>query len=912
MKHYRLLLSVLAVILSSTGAARCAEPDPKALEFFEKKIRPVFVEHCYSCHSQQAKKDKKLKGKLYLDSAGGILAGGESGAIIVSGKPRESLLMKALRQDTELKMPPSDKLAQSALADVETWIKMGAAMPADRQAGNQQASFDWDKARQFWAFQPPKKYSAPKVKDEHWSKREIDNFVLAELEKRGLKPNKPASKREWIRRATFDLIGLPPTPEEIDAFLKDESPQAFAKVVDRLLASPHYGERWGRYWLDVVRYADDKALAIAKASPFAFRYRDWVIAAFNQDMPYDRFLKLQIAGDLLNEPNIDPFTKVAGLGFQGLGAEYHKGNFAAQVMADELDDRVDTLSRGLLGLTVACARCHDHKYDPIPTRDYYSLAAAYQGASMSELPVSPPEVVTKYAEWERDTKKQEAEMTQWFADRGNALADSAMQKLDQYLLATYRIRVLRDRKFAHDADAIARDEKLSPYFLNRLLKAMQSGGNSRLPALLTPFHEAAEKTIRTATLSGTTVNIPDDLRKLASSVQAAVRDIPPEPKEKAGPKKASANLTRKALSASGQMPFFVDPKELPNLLDKAERAQYDDKKAKLEQLKKSPPPAPLKIHGVSGGGQPMRVHIRGRVENLGEDAPPGFLRILQQTSTGKPGARGSFTRLELASAIATSQNPLTARVYVNRIWQHHFGRGIVGTPSNFGKLGELPTHPELLDSLAVRFIEAGWSTKWLHRELMLSATYLLNSENSPEYAAKDPENQFLWRMPPGRLDIEAWRDSLLAVSGRLDRTLGGPTIELGSPKNVRRTIYATVSRSVPDGTLTAFDFPDANVSSDRRSVTTVPQQQLFVLNSGFMIECARAFAARLESAAKEDGERINLAFQLAYGRLPTEAENKLGLDFLRSAGEFQKQDKLTPWQQYAQALLGTNEFTWVD
>lgn len=303
----------------------------------------------------------------------------------------------------------------------------------------------------------------------------------------------------------------------------------------------------------------------------------------------------------------------------------------------------------------------------------------------------------------------------------------------------------------------------------------------------------------------------------------------------------------------------------------------------------------------------MRVHVRGRVDNLAEEAPPGFLRILQPRETAAP-----FTRLHLAGAIATAQNPLTARVLVNRVWQHHFGRGIVGTPSNFGKLGDPPTHPELLDTLAVRFIESGWSIKWLHREILLSAVYQLGSDNEQSSSARDPENHYLWRMAPRRLDVEAWRDALLAVSGRLDPTLGGPSFDLGNPRNVRRTLYATVSRSVPSTMLTMFDFPDANVSSDRRTVTTVPQQQLFVLNSDFMIEAARAFAARLAKAAVEDEQRLVLAFQIAYGRSPTPGEKSLGLSFLRAALETGARDKLTPWEQLAQALLATNEFTWVE
>jgi hypothetical protein len=342
-----------------------------------------------------------------------------------------------------------------------------------------------------------------------------------------------------------------------------------------------------------------------------------------------------------------------------------------------------------------------------------------------------------------------------------------------------------------------------------------------------------------------------------------------------------------------------------------------ERKQRLEQHRKQAPPAPMLVHGVQGGGQALRVQVRGRVDNLAEEAPPGFLRILRPNADSDS-PKKTFTRLDLAEAIATPRNPLTARVFVNRIWQHHFGRGIVATTNNFGKLGERPTHPELLDTLAVRFMESGWSSKWLHREIMLSAAYQLSSANDPNSASRDPENQYLWRMSPTRLDVEAWRDALLAVSGRLDRTMGGPSADLGIPhkggaKNVRRTLYALVSRSVPDAMLTTFDFPDANVSSDRRSVTTVPQQQLFALNSDFMIDTAKAFANRLEKAASAEDQRLVLAYRFAFGRAPTPAEQKLGHAFLEAAAASRTpQDKLSPWEQYAQALLASNEFAWVD
>ncbi len=756
-------LSLASLFLLGLASSLRAQPlDAKGVEFFETKIRPILAEHCYKCHSEDARKNRNLKANLLLDTKAGMLKGG----VLVAGKPGESLLLKVLRHDGDIQMPKNGKLPAAVLNDFETWIKLGALDPRDGKTAVVK-EIDWIKARQFWAFQTPIKHLLPKVKNAAWAKRDIDHFILAELEKRNLQPVGLADKRDLIRRATFDLIGLPPTPGEIDAFLKDDSPDAFAKVVDRLLASPHHGERWGRYWLDVARYAEDKALAFVALRPHAYRYRDWVVQALNSDMPYDRFVRLQLAGDLLPSPSgrgdggegaePDLFVKLAGLGFQGLGQEYHRGSVTAQVIADELDDRIDTLSRGLLGLTIACARCHDHKYDPIPTRDYYSLAAAYNGANLTVAPLADAATVERFKTWDKKVK---------------------------------------------DAEAV--------------------------------------------------------LKKLG--------------KEKT-----------------------------PTDAGKKERA---DRQAALDLLKKEAPPPLPQAHVVSGGGTAMRVNIRGNVERPGEAAPPGYLRVLAQDA----GKSDKFTRLELANAIATPKNPLTARVIVNRVWHYHFGRGIVGTTSNFGQLGDRPTHPELLDSLAVRFMEAGWSLRWLHREIMLSTAYQLASTNVPKNAEADPENQYLWRHAPRRLDFEAWRDSWLAVSGRLDATRGGPSLDLDKADNVRRTIYAKVSRLEANKLMVLFDFPDANVTSDRRSVTTVPQQQLFVLNSAFTIETAKAFAKRLEMAAAKDEERIAAAFRLAYGREPAPEEMRVSLDFVRGAGT---KDRLTPWEQFAQAILASNEFQWI-
>ena len=895
-------------LLALSGFGFAAEPDAKALELFEKKIRPVLVEQCYACHSADAAKNKKLKGGLLLDTRQGLLTGGETGPAIVPGKPGEGTLLNALRYSTDLKMPPTSKLANSVVADFETWIKAGATDPRDGKASAPLAAIDWEAARKHWAFQLPKKYPAPAVKQLGWSQTGIDAFVLAALENRGIQPARPADKRALLRRASFDLIGLPPTSAELETFLADESPTAFAKVVDRLLASSHYGERWGRYWLDVSRYAEDKALAFPTPRPHAYQYRDWVVQAFNSDMPYDRFLRLQLAGDMVKEPVDDYFLKLAGLGFQGLGAEYHKGSVAEQVKADELDDRIDTLTRGLLGLTVACARCHDHKFDPIPTRDYYSLAAAYKGSDLNELFLAPNDAVEVRRKWEAKLKELEGAANQYLVDQGRALGKTALVDVRKYLIVSWQLATSKKHKVEVNTAEIIKRERLDPYFVTRWTKVIEASSKAKpaLPALknwLAIAHEALD--------AAKSIAIPESLQKatdqLAEEILAA---LVAHGKEKPALTPRQDELLKAVWLGGGNTPFAPPANEALALLPEAAKRQHASLSDSVAKHKHAEVPQLPKAHGISGGGQAMKINVRGKVDALGEAAPPGFLRVLD-SQNGKRPEKPAFTRFDLADAVCSPDNPLTVRVMVNRIWQHHFGRGIVGTPSNFGKTGDAPTHPELLDTLAVRFVEAGWSIKWLHREIMLSATYQQSSQHSQTSVEVDPENHYLWRFAPHRLDVEAWRDAILSVSGRLDGKLGGTSLSLLEATHVRRTIYSRISRIDPDKLLVMFDFPDANVSSETRGATTIPQQQLFVLNSDFMLRSAKSFAASVEKGATKDEERVALAYRLAFGRSPTARERSVGLAFLSSERE-QKAGSPTALEQFAQALLASNEFTWVD
>ncbi len=692
--------------------------DDPGLEFFERKIRPVLVEQCYSCHSAKAAADGELKGSLRLDTRQALLVGGDSGPAIVPKKPDESPLIEALDYTT-YEMPPSGPLGEQVVADFRKWIEMGAPDPRSGDNAGPIASteIDFKAAREFWSFQPPTRHDQPDVQQSEWIKRSIDGFVLHQMEDAGLSPSESASRRVWLRRVTFDLTGLPPTPQAVDQFLADDSADAKSRVVERLLASPQYGEHWAKMWLDLMRYAEDQAHIVGNnrslCYPNAYLYRDWVIEALNNDIPYDQFVKLQLAADLL-EPDDD--RNHVALGFIGLGPKYYRRN-SLEVMADEWEDRVDVVGRGLLGLTVACARCHDHKYDPIETEDYYALAGVFASTRMLNRPLN-------------DAKKT----------------------------------------------------------------------------------EKAEQTKN-----------PDDA-----------------------------------------MHIIADSKP-----------------------------------------QDLNVFIRGDVKKKGDEVPRRFLQVLD--AEAKPFASGSG-RLELAEKIVDPQNPLTARVIVNRIWARHFGTPLVDTPSNFGELGSKPSHPDLLDDLAVRFIEHGWSLKWLHREITLSATYGQSSEGTTEAIARDPANKFLSRMSRQRLSIEQWRDTILTLSGRLDSQVGGASIDPQNPDSTRRTVYSEISRLELNSMLALFGHPDPNSHSERRIQTTTPLQKLFVLNSPFMVAQAEAFAQRLIDERSDFDTRLELAYQLCFSRSPHETELALAQQFL----DCDEAESLTRWTQFAQILFASNELQFVD
>ncbi len=959
MRVSAILSLFFAALLTSVAPALGPGPSTDPDEFFETRIRPVLANNCFSCHAEIR------SGGLRVDSRDELLKGGKSGPAIVPGKAEESLVIQAVSYAHErLRMPPSGKLKDAEIAALKAWVKMGAPWPdSGRLPPKSKQYFITPEQKAFWAFQPCHKPSVPEVKDKTWPKSSIDNFILSRLEARGMKPVKAADKRVLIRRAYFDLIGLPPKPEEVDAFLQDTSSHAFAKVVDRLLASPHYGERWGRYWLDVARYAEDDVRGLQQESyQNAWRYRDWIIEAFNDDLPYTLFVKAQIAGDLLGERNKDKL--VAGTGLFGLGPWYYDLVEPPQARADERHDRVDALTRGFLGLTVACARCHDHKYDPFSMQDYYALAGVFASSDYHEYPLAPDSAVAEYHKHQKKIEDMEAQIREFAQTQSDQLAHILAWKTSRYMVAAWKVL-----KGKSATEKVAGEEKLDQETLERWVKYLTN------PQKEHPYLKAwSDLLARGATL--------EEVKKVADDFQATVLSMLAEKKEIDEENRVILALNKPAKDAAqvhlpngfatyedfcpgcntairpmernkfllwrdlfteeehnedptrrdGGVLVYKDEK-LDRFLSGEWKSYLDALRAQLEALKKSKPPEYAYLHALAESPKPgnLKLHLRGSPYNLGEEVPRRFIAVL---IAGEPTPfKNGSGRLELAEGIAS--HPLTARVIVNRIWQHHFGYGIVRTASNFGRLGEPPTHPELLEYLTRRFIENNYSIKALHREIMLSATYQLSSDYSEKNSTEDPDNKLLWRASRRRLDAEALRDSLLYVTGNLDLTVGGPSAEL-TDDNKRRAVYGKVSRFKLNSLLELFDFPSASITSEQRNATNVPLQRLFFLNSDLVWQQAGLLADHLGAHGSADAEtKIRKAYRLLFQREATETEVRLGLEFLREVqtesagnqaagsggfkppvtqGQPQAHSDGSPsaWQQYAQVLLSSNEFIFLN
>jgi cytochrome c553 len=930
-----------------------AQGDPG--QFFEARIRPVLVNNCYACHT-----DTKLGG-LRVDSRISLLAGGKSGPAIVPGHPDDSLMIKAVMQtDEKLKMPfGGNKLKDNEIKDLRYWIQAMAAFWPAEQAKPEAAAATAKQftirpeQRNFWSFQPLRKPPVPNVKNAGWAQTPIDRFVLAKLEEKNLQPVKPADKRALIRRASFDLTGLPPTPEQVDAFLSDNSPDAFAKVVDRLLASPHYGERWARHWLDVARYADGDGRPDRRPVFLGYgmardgyantwRYRDWVIQAMNEDLPYDQFVKAQVAADLL--PEKDRAAMLPALGFFGIGPWFTGDDTVfVEARANERDDKIDALTKGFLGLTVTCARCHDHKYDPISQKDYTALGGIFASSGYWEYSLANEKEVGAYQAQRQKVKASEDTLKEYGQDLALRVAETLTGQIPEYMLAVRKV-VLTDPKA--DLKKVAADEKLDPEVFQRWHKYLTATDK------LHPFLKGWDA------LMAKGGGADADARKLAEEFRDIVYRVVPEKKAvlkanqemvrdyKPDPNEATVilpgdlmqfelfqfkqQMVQKVMDTNRfyvwidvvqgeddqsyvkkDAIFQFKPQGLLRFLTAEEKAKLDSLDAEVKALTKQMPPEYPYLMGLKEDRpQNIKLNIRGNAHVLGEEVPRGFPAVLGGTGGEPlPFQKGSG-RLELADAI--TRHPLAARVMVNRIWMHHFGHGLVATPSNFGMMGERPTHPELLEYLASRFAEQGWSIKKMHREIMLSSAYQLSVQQSEANASVDPDNRLLWRANLQRLEVESLRDSLLFVTGTLDERLGGPPNNLNRAENKKRTVYARAART-PDNTLTLFDYPDPNITSEQRTVTNVPTQGLFFLNSDLMARQAEALVARLgpEGEGEEAATaRINRAYRLLYERQATAAEVRRGLQFLKAAAA--DPGGMPPWQRYAQILLSTGEFFYIN
>ncbi|MBI2423036.1 MAG: PSD1 domain-containing protein [Candidatus Hydrogenedentes bacterium] len=913
--------------LIAVGIGAAAPLNVTADDFFEQRIRPVLIERCYSCHSTQA---DPIKAELLLDSAEGIAKGGESGLpAVLPENPAASRLLEALRYgNPELQMPPKEPLPAPVVDDFERWILAGAPFPKSATPVDLMAT-----ARKHWAFHPPQAQNLPEIQQRAWPKTEIDHFILAGLEAQGLAPAEEADRRTLIRRLYFNLLGLPPTPEEVAAFVQDTDANAYANLVERCLASPHYGERWGRHWLDVARYADTKGYVYTDREEVQFThshsYRNWVVNALNRDLPYDEFLRLQLAANEFEDTASS--EDLAAMGFLTLGQRF------LGVMPDIIDDRIDTVTRGLMGLTVSCARCHDHKFDPVPTEDYYSLYGVFSASSERTVPLRPEDLNDpRYAAFATEMEKRQAKLRERFAAKSEELERRLRAQIDRYLTAIPTADTLPTDDFYEIRNA----EDLNPTIVRRWAGFIsRQGGNGalfglwnrlaalhaedfamRAPAVLAHFaqpatpadgdvvvaalHSGDAPRANPEILQAVAQSSPKTFLDVAAAYGTAFRSVCDEwhalldeaEQNDAQPPVALPDPAREALRAmlyQRDSPIRVPDGAIVDLewmFDEPSRVELAKLQTEIDRWINSAELAPeFAVVLVDKPEKPTpRVFLRGNPASHGAEVPRQFLELIAGDAR-KPFATGSGRR-ELAEAIANAENPLTARVLVNRVWTWHFGAGLVNTPSDFGTRAAAPSHPELLDWLTRNFVEQGWSLKELHRQILLSATYRQSSlptAGATTAMKVDPENRLLWRFNRHRLDFESLRDALLFASGELDPTPGQRPVDLtADPYPVRRTIYGKIDRQFLPSIFRVFDFPNPDMHNPQRIDTTVPQQALFLMNNPFVQQQARAFAARAEEAIPaNDAARVDWFYQCAYQRPPTGTQRGQSLAFIRHAEE---------------------------
>lgn len=879
---------------------------PESEEFFERFVRPVLAEHCFECHGP----DLQENG-LRLDDRAAIIAGGEHGPAIVPGDPAASRLVTAIGRKSDLKMPPETELPPEAVEALTHWVAMGAPWPEGRPiiAGDK---VDVIRASH-WAFQPIQNPAPPVVNDAAWVRNEIDRFVLARIEDAGLTPAPEADRRTLIRRASFDLTGLPPTMDEVTAFVNDQSAEAYELMIDRLLASPRYGERWARHWLDVARYSDTKGYVFQEDRffPYSHTYRDYVVRAFNEDLPYDQFILEQLAADLLDLG--DDKRPLAAMGFLTLGRRFLNN------VHDITDDRIDVVSRGLLGLTVACARCHDHKYDPIPAADYYSLYGVFRSTrepEVDELPLiaDPNPEDPQYQEFQRLLDEKKGEYTAFRYEWHVKLLAEARETVADYLLAAHDTRDVTEtapfrelakerglhwslldrwrnylKPFAETPGPIfgpwielgALGEEGFAVGANALTERIKTDAayrGSLNPRIADAFAETPASSMEdAANRYGTILRAADTewTNLFAAQTQIAIQTGGAVALPERLPDDAGESL-RQVFYGKDSATNFPDS-SIELLVDLSARDTISRLRRAVQAHQATHPGRPDRAPVLAETLPPFDPYVfkRGKPGQQGDAVPRQFLAVLTDGER-QPFQEGSG-RLELARAIASPDNPLTARVLVNRVWAYHFGTPIVSTASDFGVRSAPPTHPDLLDYLATHFMENGWSIKELHRLIMHSAAYRQSSSGEP--AASDPENRLLARQNPKRLDFEAMRDSLLATSGALNLEMGGPSTPITTePYTTRRTIYGQIERQNLPGVFRTFDFATPDAHSPGRFKTTVPQQALYLMNAPFSVQQARTLLANVGES--NDDERARQLYHRVFQRDPRPEELELAHAFI--------------------------------
>ncbi len=966
-------LTLALFILTPASLAAGDELRPEAVAFFETRIRPLLVEHCYKCHSAIS---KTVHGGLVLDSRPGIQQGGDSGEVIVPGVPDQSLLIQAVRYDDEsLQMPPDGKLSAAQVRDLVTWVELGVPDPRNVGTAVESRALDVSAADKHWAFRPPEDAPVPAVRGTTWPQSPIDHFILAGLEAKDLQPAPPADRHSLIRRITFDLTGLPPTPDEVDAFLADQSPAAISGLVDRLLASPAYGERWARHWLDVARYSDTSGKDENAAYGFAYRYRDYVIAAFNQDKPFDRFVHEQLAGDLLPaRSEVERYELITAAGFLQLGPKALAEQDKPKLLMDIVDEQIEVVGQGLLGLSVNCARCHDHKFDPIPTRDYYALAGIFGSTHVMDemtfvswwldVPLADAPTVAKFTAHTETVKKNEKEIAEHTQAANNTIVRAWRKDTKRYIHVASRIARSGNGQTS-SVEETATEHRLRADVLERwvkLLRDSQTPGQ-HINDLLAPWHavatlpatrflKEARKKIAfslenpkpteisryvASWFDDLTPRFLDDVAARYDGMFSAIDQEWAETQEMAKNENPITQLghypqekIRQILY--GDQGIFRLPENARALYPDNVEKQLAKLETEGEVLKKAAPPTPpMAISVRDGTVADARIHVRGNHLNLGEVVPRGFL---QAVSVADPPHvnRDQSGRLQLAEWLTRPDHPLTSRVLVNRLWLWHFGEGLCRTPDDFGTRGDKPTHRPLLDWLAHRLVENGWSIKAMHRLILLSSTYQMSGTHNDAGAMVDPENRLHGRFERRRLAAEEIRDAILAVSGQLDRTMGGGLLNhenraqhVDNYKKVDydfkcRSVYLPVVRNALYDVFQLFDFGDAQTVNGQRSRTTVATQALFLLNSQLAFAAAQKMAKELLTKPDLDTtERVRHLYRLVFSREPTQGEIELTVRHRdRIATKITDQPaepgkrRAQVWETLCMGFLAANEYAFVE